>query len=168
MPLPHTGASRLAPALTLLAALALSMGSAKGYMTSYPSLATMQRDSDNVVIATPVGREELADPAALPGVTVGAGEPVPAVAIETTFRVTASLKGDLLAGEEIRLAHFRRLDPPELFVSAGPLLVDFKPLDDSQWLMFLRHREGPTFVAFDEVEPGWCIVRLAVRLPGAA
>jgi len=34
--------------------------------------------------------------------------------------------------------------------------------------MFLRHREGSTYVAFDEVEPGWCVVRLAVLVPDAA
>ena len=143
----------------LLAALAVAPCAA--YLSWYPDYATLAQGADLVAIATPETRRELPAPAQVPGVSRN-GEPVPAVEIETTFRPLAILRGRLAGPQDsFVLVHHRETEPDAGGVKgAGPLLADFQPGDGSAYLMFLKRRPDGRFQAFQENEPGWCILRL--------
>jgi hypothetical protein len=148
-----------------MAALILCMEptTVRGYLSSYPSYDSMAAKADLVVIATPLSRQEQNGEARLPGVRQGPnGDPVPAVEIETTFSTLAVLKGDAkLTGGVFTLVHYiEKVKDSSGFVTAGPMLIDFKAGDGSTYLMFLKSRRDGRFEAYDEVEPGWCILKL--------
>jgi len=135
----------------------------QGYMSTYPSYDWMTANSDLVVVATPVARQEQGEDAQLPGVSQGPDrDPVPAVGIETTFSILALLKGDeKLTGGTFALVHHReKVKDTSGFRSAGPMLIDFKPGDGSAYLMFLKDRGDGRFEAVHAIEPGWCILKL--------
>ena len=124
--------------------------------------------SDFVVVATPVKRLELEGAAVLPGVKRG-GSAVPAVAIETTFHTVATLKGgDAKNQGDFIVLHYREAEPsPSRAEVAGPTLIDFKPSDRNQYLMFLKRRKDGRYEAVNPTEPGWCIEKLSHQLKGA-
>jgi len=132
----------------------------QAYLSSYPSYETMAAQSDLVVIATPVSRQELKRDAQLPGVLQG-GVPIRAIEIETTFRTLVALAGQAPpADATLVLVHYRERQGSAGLRSAGPMLIDFRPGDNTAYLMFLKRRGDGRFEAFHEVEPGWCIVKL--------
>jgi hypothetical protein len=145
------------------AALLAGTGSVTAYLTVIPSYEAMWREAEVVVIATPVERREVGR-AVLPGVSGGEGEPIAAIEVETTFRVSVALRGRVGAGGELRLVHFIEAEPPAAIRTAGPFLVDFEPGSGDQYLMFLKREAGGRYQAYQEVEPGWCIEKLQMRV----
>ena len=135
----------------------------QGYTSTYPSYGGMTAQSDLVVIATPVARQEQGEDAQLPGVSQGPNwDPVPAVGIETSFSILAVLKGDeKLTGGTFALVHYReKVKDTSGTYRGGPALVDFKPGEGSAYLMFLKDRGDGHFEAVHAIEPGWCILKL--------
>ena len=131
----------------------------QAYITSLPSYEQLAKEAEAIVIAVPIERNELSGPAALPGVKRG-NDPVPAVEIRTTFKVSAVLNGDALAvGDSFALRHFREKNPPTLR-TGGPALIDFDPKEPHNYLMFLKKHPEGFFEAVNPVEPGWCIEAL--------
>src|SRR6188768_2647181 len=92
--------------LMLLALMSLVSMPCAAYLSSYLGYQALAAGSDLVVVATPESRRELPGPAQLPGVKSNGG-PVPAIEIETTFRLHAVLKGQLEALSTIVLVHHR-------------------------------------------------------------
>lgn len=129
-------------------------------LANLPDYGTMAKDADLVAIAAPISRVELEAPTTVPGVTRGT-DPIPAVAINTTFSPVAILKGSLTEGEkDFVFRHLREKDPPVLQRSP-PMLIDFVPNDGSQYLMFLRRRDDGRYEAVNgQVDPAWCIEKL--------
>jgi hypothetical protein len=70
----------------------------------------MKTKSDVVVIATPIKRVDLSLNAELPGV-IARGNPIPAVTIQTTFRVTTST-GKLQSNGQFVFVHHREVMHP--------------------------------------------------------
>lgn len=135
-----------------------------GYLTWLPSYNEMAAKADVVVIATPVERREVRGTAALPGVARG-GNPIPALAIETTFQAVVIFRGQLAENRrDFTLLHYREAEPPPpVRRTGGPMLIDFTPGDASQYLMFLRRREDGRYEAVNPAEPAWCIEKLGHR-----
>lgn len=90
-------------------------------------------------------------------------EPVPAIAVETTFRAMVIVRGALPSSAEFVLFHFRERNREGLS-TAGPMLVDFAPRSGDQYLMFLKRLKDGRYEAFNRNEPGSCIEKLAQRL----
>jgi hypothetical protein len=153
---------RLRVAAWSVALLAVA-GAACAYLTVIPTYEAMWREAEVVVIATPVARREVGK-AALPGVSRGEGQPIPAIEVETTFRVRVALRGRVGAGGQLRLVHFIEAEPPAAIRTAGPFLVDFEPGSGDQYLMFLKREAGGRYQAYQETEPGWCIEKLQIGL----
>jgi len=134
-----------------------------GYASTYPSYDWMTANSDLVVIATPLARQEQGEDAQLPGVSQGPNrDPVPAVGIETTFSILAVLKGDeKLTGGTFALVHYReKVKDTSGTHRGGPMLVNFKAGEGSAYLMFLKDRGDGRFEAVHAIEPGCCILKL--------
>jgi hypothetical protein len=149
----------------LIGAMLQCVSESRAYISSIPSYENMSRQAEWIVIATPIDRKELQTPALLPGVSQtssGKSASVPAIRIHTTFQVTAALKGSLTPKDQFVLVHFRKLQKDEM-LTAGPYLIDFKPKDGSQYLMFLKQRRDGYYEAYQEVEPGWCIEKLQLE-----
>lgn len=133
-----------------------------------PPYDEMTRQSDLVLIATPVARHELSHPAALPGWTHG-GQPIPAVEIETIFRTVVTFKANPgFSDSTLAFVHYRKV--PSTYkgpsIGAKPKLVDFAPLDKSQYLMFLKERDDGRFEALNRADPGHCVEKLALEFWG--
>lgn len=147
-----------------IVSLGLGLGCAaalQAYLTSLESYHVLTEQADAIVIAVPVGRRELPQPAQLPGVKRG-NEPIAAVEIRTEFLVLAVLTGNVLAsGETFEFQHFREAQPPTGFRTAGPMLIDFNPRDPRNYLMFLKKRPQGSYEAVNPVEPAWCVEELS-------
>ena len=119
--------------------------------------------SDMVVIATPLTKTVDTDEH-LPGIVsqdqYGTHSPVYSVGVETTFAVSAVLKGDTTV--EAFVLHHYRTASKEPAVN-GPLLVFFDSLRQSSYLLFLtRESDGryaptggqtdPAFKAIQKIE----------------
>ncbi len=147
------------PYLPILLACVFSVGEAEGYLKQVPSYDFMFEGSDLVVIATPVLRRELGEPAVLPGVSSG-GEPIDAVPIESTFRSIVIFKMKRDCGDStFVLVHYRERERP-LADKGGPALVDFEPTAGARYLMFLKALADGRFEAFTRVDPGDSIEKL--------
>ena len=148
------------PYLPVLLTCVFSVGEAEGYLKQHPSYDAMFEGSDLVVIATPILRRELDEPAVLPGVRSG-GKTIDAVPIETTFRsiVTFKTKPDYDDSTFVFI-HYRRSERPQVAITAGPALVDFEPSDGARYLMFLKALADGRFEAFTRADPGDSIEKL--------
>jgi hypothetical protein len=106
--------------------------------------------SDLVVIATPAATGDTREQIDLPGIkqvtpdnkTIG----VPAIGVETRFRIAGVLKGDKRL-KEFTLHHYREKDLSGTAFN-GPNLLFFDPGEKGQFLVFLRReadgRYAPT------------------------
>lgn len=131
-----------------------------------PDYKTMVEDAQLILIGTPISRTEMVDLTAVPGVRRG-NDPIPAVAIKTTFFPVTILKGSLPKGEKELVLHHLREKKPQDVQKNAPMLIDFMPNDGSQYLMFLKRRADGTYEAVNgQVDPAWCIEKLQHKLPG--
>jgi len=100
----------------------------------------MTKQADTIVIATPVvATHDTAERTTFPGVTQvdlngGNPRPVPAIGVETTFKVLSVFKGDMKA-ETFVFHHLREIQGPS---NNGPGVVTFDPKDKKRFLLFLK------------------------------
>ena len=106
----------------------------------------LTEDAGFVLIATPTetrDREKTVIPNMLRAGADGKYVPVPAVGIETTFKVLAVLKGDKkLKG--FALYHLREANPEN--VPNGPQLISFDLKGQRRYLLFLKREADGRFV----------------------
>jgi hypothetical protein len=107
--------------------------------------------ADLVVIATATAARDTKEPAVLPGVSRAGADgklaPVPAVGVETTFKVEAVLKGEAKDLKEFVVYHLREPDAQAQAVAVnGPMLVKFDVEARHKYLLFLKRGAGGRYV----------------------
>jgi hypothetical protein len=104
-------------------------------------------EAELVVIATPTAVRETPERTNLPFLA----PPLKAIGVETTFEVSALLKGelpDVPAGKPRRLVlHHYRLPASTAPIPNGPGLVSFDPAARKQYLMFLKREPDGRYQA---------------------
>ena len=147
----------------VIAFVGLNPLNSHAFLTQYFSYPMLTERADLIVIAAPFNRQELDLRAVLPGhSSVGRdGErSVPAVEIETKFKVLVVLKGNLkIKDEGFTLVHYRLKEPPRHALDL--MLIDFDLANRKSFLMFLKERKDGRMEAYQEDKPGWCIEMLA-------
>lgn len=110
----------------------------------------MTAEADLVAIATPVTTKELKEKADLPGVSWN-NQPIRVVGLETTFEVSVCFKGKLPEKGKPRIVlHHYRLENPRLAeVPNAVQLLQLKPGDRSQYLMFLKCADDGRYEPFN-------------------
>jgi hypothetical protein len=110
----------------------------------------MTTGADIVVIATPVKTKNLEEKADLPGVRWN-NQPIRVLGFETTFEVSVCFKGKLSTKKKPRIVlHHYRLENPSLGeVPNAVQLLQFKPGDRSQFLMFLKREDSGRYTPFN-------------------
>jgi len=108
----------------------------------------MSKEADLVVIAVPVSTRDTTERANLTNIAPR----LPVIGVETTFEISALLKGELRAApaeqkKTLVLHHYRmtRSDTP---IINGPLLVSFDPKVRKAYLMFLKRESDGRYQAF--------------------
>jgi hypothetical protein len=134
---------------TLLCLLAASVALWARQVPYWP-YDKLTREADLIVIATPVSVRDTGQKTILPGImqgTAGGGcEPIPAIEMETSFEVLATLKG-VPRQVPIILYHLREAAPPKGIVVNGPSLVSFEPKEKRRYLLFLRREQDGRYVS---------------------
>jgi hypothetical protein len=110
----------------------------------------MTAEADLVAIATPVETKKLKEKADLPGVRWN-NQPIRVLGLETTFEVSVCFKGKLSTNKKPRiiLHHYRLMEPKMAEVPNAVQLLQFKPGDRSQYLMFLKREENGRYAPFN-------------------
>ena len=122
----------------------------------------MTAEADLVVIATPVTTKELKQKTDLPGVSWN-NQPIRVVGVETTFEVSVCFKGKLPEKGKPRIVlHHYRLENPKLAeVPNAVQLLQLKPGDRSQYLMFLKRADNGRYVPFNgQTDPVYSVEKL--------
>jgi hypothetical protein len=138
------------------------VGRASSRPISIPGYEDMTRQSDLVVIATPVERRELPGRVAVPGVE-RENRPIAAIRVETSFRPLVIFKGELRGHQkEFTLLHLREAAPPHGRPEASPpAWVDFHAGSGKAYLMFLRlGNDGRYEPAVGQTDPALSIEQL--------
>lgn len=130
---------------------------AEGRPVWVPSYQEMLEKSDLVVIATPVARKELSERTVMPGVLRG-NEQIPAIQVETTFRISAILRGTGPAKQDrFVLLHLIEANPPEI-VTNGQALLDFRPDGGDEYLLFLKKLPDGRYEAMNgQTDPAFSV-----------
>jgi hypothetical protein len=136
----------LIPAFVVLlsAELALArIGPTHGYKT-------MSEQADLVAIATPTQSSQLPGTTTLPNLISisrdGKRREIPATRVRTTFRLTAILKVKHPTNSaSIELIHLKLVDPADALADDAQQLIEFKPADRAQYLMFLKANSDGTY-----------------------
>ena len=102
--------------------------------------------SDLVVIATPTATRDSNEQIDFPGFHESTSENrttgLAVVGVETTFRVSAVLKGDKSIKQFV-VRHYREAKPQPSQTTDGPALVAFDPSKNSSFLLFVvREADG--------------------------
>lgn len=118
--------------------------------------------SDLVVIATPTATEDTKEQIDLPDIkqitpdnkTIG----VPAIGVETKFRIAGVLKGDKRL-KQFTLHHYRAKELSRLSIN-GPNLLFFHPAEKGEFLVFLvREADGRYVPTSGQTDPALYSVR---------
>jgi hypothetical protein len=122
----------------------------------------MTAEADLVVIASPIATKELNETIDLPGIMKSNRQPVRGVGLDTTFQVTVCFKGKLPAAKKptFILHHYRFEDPNEAHAVNGAQLLQLKPGDRLQYLMFLRRSADGRYVPFNGQTDPVCSIEL--------
>jgi hypothetical protein len=134
------------PALILCCTATLVLGR----LVDMPSYKQMSEHADLIVIATPTGNADLPGPTTLPNIAsvdnTGRRHDIPATRVETTFHAVTLLKGKLADNSNsFKLLHLKLANPADADALSAPQLIDFKPTDRVQYLMFLKLRTDGSY-----------------------
>lgn len=145
-------------AIAILLALIVSICHARP--VTFMSYSEMAGAADFIVIATPTVVKATERRTVVPGLVMtdrnGESAEVPAVWVETSFAVLATLKGGKETGNFV-LLHLRETLPPDVIVN-GPQLMGFDPARKRRYLLFLRREANGRFSPVcGQVEPATCI-----------
>jgi hypothetical protein len=126
------------------------------------SYKKMASDANLVVIATPIETKELDERTELPGVRMG-NEPIRVIGLETTFEVSVCFRGKLEKAQKskIVLHHYRLVDSKQAEAPNAVQLLNFKPSDRRQYLMFLKRTSDGRYKPYNgQTDPVHSIERL--------
>ena len=133
----------------------------------------MSEQADLIVIATPTENSDLPGQTTVPNLAStskdGKRREIPATRVQTTFKPTAILKGKLSnKSASIELVHLKLVDPADGKERGAAQLIEFKPADQAQYLMFLKANDDGTYEPFTgQVDPVDSFERLQQRVqPG--
>ncbi len=120
----------------------------------YPDFDELSKKCDVIIIAEPVGINELPETYILPNIK----PEIKVIGVETTFKVITALKGDMKTSEFV-LHHYRLPVPSEAKkMISGPGLVTF-PFNGERFLMFLnKENDGRFCPASGQIDPN-CSIR---------
>ena len=131
-----------------LTILAVPLGTSARIMSGW-TYQDMLDKSDLVVVAEPTDTKQTAETAILPGIS----PEVHVVGTETTFEVSATLKGDKET-KTLRLHHYRFADPSDSTARGRPELATFDPKAKQHFLLFLvRESDGRYAPATGQTDP---------------
>jgi len=122
----------------------------------------MTAKADLVVIATPIAIKRLEEKTNLPGVRWD-NQPIRVLGLETTFKISVCFKDKLPATKKPRIVlHHYRLENPKLAeVPNAVQLLQFKPGDRSQYLMFLKREKDGRYTPFNgQTDPIYSVEKL--------
>jgi len=146
--------------------LLLSAELALARITDAPGYKKMSEQADLIVIATPTENSDLPGTTAVPNLVStskdGKQRQIPATRVQTTLKLTAILKGILPNDSAtIKLIHLKLVDPADANARGAAQLIDFKPADRAQYLMFLKaNADGTCEPLTGQVDPVNSIERL--------
>lgn len=140
-------AARIHRALSALVLLLAGTVPAFARPVAFRNYDQLTAEAELVVIAAPTAIRETPERRDLPGIAPA----MKGIGIETTFEVSAVLKGELPAApaskpKSLVLHHFR-LPLPNVPVPNGPGLVTFDPKARTQYLMFLKREPDGRYQA---------------------
>lgn len=161
MPTPRTRRTLIVLALALAVAGTLP---ALARLVAYRSYDQLTAEAELVVIAAPTAVQETLERTDLPFLS----PPLKVIGVETTFEVSALLKGDLPpvpAGKPRHLIlHHYRLPDSSVPVRNGPSLVSFDPAARKQYLMFLKREPDGRYQALSgQIDPDLSIEPLRLQ-----
>ncbi len=144
--------------IALLATTLLFATTANARPMQAPSYQELLEKSDLVVIATPTATRDSNEQIDLPGIAVSTSENrttgLAVVGVETTFRVSAVLKGDKTLKQFV-LHHYREAKPQPITIN-GPALVAFDPSKKTSFLLFVvREADGRYAPTGGQTDPGF-------------
>ena len=122
----------------------------------------MTAKANLVVIATPVEIKILEEKGDLPGVRWN-NQPIRVLGLETTFEVSVCFKGKLPLTKKPRIVlhHYRLKNPKLAEVPNAVQLLNFKPGDRSQYLMFLKREKDGRYAPFNgQTDPIYSVEKL--------
>jgi hypothetical protein len=129
----------------------------------------MSEQADLIAIATPTENSDLPGTTTVPNLVStskdGKQHAIPATRVQTTFKPTAILKGKLSnKSASIELIHLKLVDPADGKGRGAAQLIEFKPADRAQYLMFLKGNNDGIYEAFSgQVDPIDSIEKLQQR-----
>lgn len=147
--------------LTLVALVAVA-GICHARICPHWTYEQLTEGADLVVIATPTETKDT-DKTVFPDIgsvdAAGNVSPVPAVGIETKFKVLAVLKGDKNQKDFV-LYHLKEVNKPGRGSAAT---VSFNPKEQRRYLLFLKHEADGRFVSLTgQVDPVYGIKDLGL------
>lgn len=120
----------------------------------------LTKEADLIIIATPVAVRDTGEKTAFPGIR-NDNRPVPAISMETSFDVLATLKGKEET-KKIVLHHFREEQLPEISLN-GLGVVSFDPKEKKRYLLFLRlETDGRCTALTGQTDPDGSVKDLGV------
>ena len=122
----------------------------------------MTAQADLVVIASHIAVKRLEEKTNLPHVRWG-NQPICVLGLETTFEVSVCFKGKLQATKKPRIVlyHYRLENPRLAEVPNAVHLLQLKPGDRSQYLMFLKREKDGRYTPFNgQTDPVYSIEKL--------
>ena len=131
----------------------------------------MSERADLVVIATPTANSDLPGTTTVPNLVStskdGTQRAIPATRVQTSFRPRAVLKGKLSnASGSIEVIHLKLVDPADGKARGAAQLIEFKPTDRAQYLMFLKANDDGTYEPCSgQVDPVYSIEKLQQMAP---
>ena len=155
------------------AVLFLSAEIALARIADAPGYKKMSEQADLIAIATPTENSDLPGTTTVPNLVAtskdGKQRAIPATRVQTTFKPTTILKGTLANNSAtFKLIHLKLVDPADANARGAAQLIEFKPADRAQYLMFLKANSDGTYKPFSgQVDPVNSIEKLQqAALPG--
>lgn len=142
-----------------------------GRLMYMPGYKQMSEHADLIVIATPTVNADLPGQTTLPNSVwvddTGRKHDIPATRVETMFHAVALLKGKLADNSDsFKLLHLKLVNPADGDALGAAQLIDFKPADRVQYLMFLKLGTDGSYEPFSgQTDPINSIEKLSQSAP---